>query len=121
MNSAVFEGLEDRNGHIRKEVYEGVNISWVGVQTKGEGCKCKLTKNMFFHSYLLQFCIQKKRKTIEFFPDTTVFLIIEKLALQTDGIKDRVILTNNITLYTCLTYVEPYQNIFEHFFMKIQF
>ena len=31
------------------------------------------------------------------------------------------LLTNNIILYTSLTYVEPYQNILENFGTKIQF
>ena len=54
-NGAVVEGLVDRNGHRRKEVGEEKSVSWVDAQTKGEGCECELTKNIFFHSDLLQF------------------------------------------------------------------
>ena len=54
-------------------VGEGESGSWVGAQTKGEVQECKLTKNMFFDSDLLQLCLKKKRKITEFFLDTTVF------------------------------------------------
>ena len=46
-NSAVVEGLVDRNGHRKKEVCKVNSVSWGGTQTKGEGRKCKLTKNIF--------------------------------------------------------------------------
>ena len=72
-NGAAFEGLSDRNGHRRKEVGEGGIFSWGGAQTKGEGRKYKLTKNMFFHNDLLQLCLGEKRKITEFLPDTTVY------------------------------------------------
>ena len=49
-NGAAVEGLADRNGHRCKEVGEGESVSWGGAQTKGEGCECKLTKKIFFHS-----------------------------------------------------------------------
>ena len=52
-NGAAVEGLTDRNGHRRKEVGEGKSVSWGGARTKGKGCECELTKNIFFHSYLL--------------------------------------------------------------------
>ena len=52
-NGAEFKVIEDRNGHIRKEVDEGVNISWVGVQTKGGVHKRKLAKKILLHSDLL--------------------------------------------------------------------
>ena len=72
-NVTAVEGLADRDGHRRKEVGEGKSVSWGGAQTKGEGCECKLTKDMFFHNDLLQLCLKKKQKITEFFPDTTVF------------------------------------------------
>ena len=68
-------GLADINGHIREEIGEGESVSWGGAQTKGECCECKLTKNIFFHSDLLQFCLKKKRKITEFFPAATFFTI----------------------------------------------
>ena len=68
-------------------VGEGGSGSWGGARTKGEVHECELTKNMFFHSDLLQMCLKKKRKITEFFPDTTVFLMIKKLELQTNEIK----------------------------------
>ena len=40
-------------------VGEGKSGSWGGAQTKGEVRKCQLTKNMFFHSDLLQLCLKK--------------------------------------------------------------
>ena len=72
-NGAAVEGLADRNGHRSKLVGKGNSFSCGGARTKGEGCECKLTKNMFFHSDLLKLCHKKKRKITEFFPDTTVF------------------------------------------------
>ena len=63
----------DRNGHRNKEVGKGESVSWGGAQTKGEGHECELTKNMFFHSDLLNLCPKKKRKITEFFPDSTIF------------------------------------------------
>ena len=49
-NGAAVEWLADRNGNRRKDAGEGKIVSWGGAQTKGEGCECKLTKNMFFQS-----------------------------------------------------------------------
>ena len=72
-NGAAVEGLADRNWHRKKEVGKGEIVSWGDARTKGEGRECELTKNMFFHSDLLQLCLNKKRKITEFFPDTTVF------------------------------------------------
>ena len=72
-NGAAVEGLADRNGHRKKEVGKGKSISWGGARTKGEGCECKLTKNMVFHIYLLKLFHMKIWKITEFFPDTTVF------------------------------------------------
>ena len=75
---------------------------------------------MFFHSDLLKLCQKEKRKITEFFLDTT-FFAIKKLCCKVMKKKDRVLLTNHIVLYTRLTYVEPYQNILEHFCTKMQF
>ena len=72
-NGAAVEGLVYRNGHRRKVVGEGKSVSWGGAGTKGKGCKCKLTKNMFLHSDLLKLCLKKKHNIFDFFPDTTVF------------------------------------------------
>ena len=72
-NGAAVEELDDRNGHRRKVVGEGKIFSWGGARTKGKGRKCKLTKNMFLRSDLLNFCLKKKHNITEFFPDTTVF------------------------------------------------
>ena len=68
-NGAAVEGLEDINGHRKKKAGKGKSVSWGGAQTKGEGCECKLTKKMFFHSDLLKLYHKKKRKIAEFFPD----------------------------------------------------
>ena len=40
-----------------------------------------------------------------------LFFTIRKLILQTNDIKDRDILTNQIVVYTRFTYLKPYQNI----------
>ena len=72
------EVLADRNGHRRKVLGEGKRVSWGGARTKGKGRKCELTKNMFLHSDLLNFCLKEKRKINELFPDTTVFYELMK-------------------------------------------
>ena len=56
-NGAAVEGIADRNGHRRKVVGEEESVSWGGERTKGNGCKCELTKNMFLHSDLLKLCL----------------------------------------------------------------
>ena len=48
-SGAAVEGIPERNAHICKELGEGKSVSWGCARTKGEGCKYKLTKNMFFH------------------------------------------------------------------------
>ena len=72
-NCAAVEGLEDKNGHRKKEVVKGKIVSWGGAQTKSEGCECKLTKNMFFHGDLFKLCHEKKRKITEFSPQHHCF------------------------------------------------
>ena len=72
-NGAVVEGMDDRNGHIRKVLGEGESVSWGDAQNKGKGRECVLTKNVFLHSDLLKLCLKKKHNISEFFPDTTVF------------------------------------------------
>ena len=72
-NGAAVEGLIDRTGHRGKLVGKGKSVNWGGAQTNGEGHECELTKNVYFHSYLLKLCHMKRRKISEFFPDTTVF------------------------------------------------
>ena len=119
-NGAAVEGLVDRNGHRKKELGKGKSVSWGGAQTKGKGREHELTKNMFFHSDFMKLC--HKKNVISLSSSLTpLFFTIKKLAIRTNEIKDRLILTNHIVLYTCLTYVEPYQNILEHFCTKIQF
>ena len=75
------------------------------------GAKLWTHQKYFLAQYFVDFS--------ELFPDNTVFTI-RKLALRTNGIKYRDLLTNQIVLYTCLTYVEPYQNILKHFFTKMK-
>ena len=58
-NGAEVEGIADRNEHRCKEVGKWKSISWGGARTKGEGHKCKLTKNMFFHSDWLKLYHEK--------------------------------------------------------------
>ena len=85
-NGFAVGGLADMNVHGRKVVGEGESVSWGGARTKGKGREFELTKNMFFHSYLLKLCLNKQHNISEFFPDTTVFYNY-KLALQTNEIK----------------------------------
>ena len=56
-NGFAVEGLADRNGHRWKVVGEVKSVSWGGGWTKGKGCECKLTKNMFLHSDVLKLCL----------------------------------------------------------------
>ena len=72
-NEAAFEGVVDNNGIIQKVVDEGTSVSWGGAQTKVEGRKCEVTKNVFLQSDLLKLCLKKKHNITEFFPHTTVF------------------------------------------------
>ena len=71
-NGDAVEGLADRNGHRRKVVGEGKNVSWRGARTKGKGQECKLTKNMILHSDIFKLRLKEKHKITEFFSDTTV-------------------------------------------------
>ena len=70
------------------------SVSWGGAKTKGE--------------------LKSVSSSL-----TQLFFTIKKLAMRTNGIKNRVLLTNHIELYARLTYVEPYQNILEHFCTKM--
>ena len=72
-NFGVVEFILDRSGHTRKEVGEGESVTRGGAQTKGKVCESKLTKNVFFHSDLLQLCLEKLKIT-DFFPDKKGFL-----------------------------------------------
>ena len=45
-NGASVEGLADRNGHRRKVVSEGKNVSWGCARIKGKGRECKPTKKV---------------------------------------------------------------------------
>ena len=72
-NGTSVEVLTDRNGRRRLVVGEGKSVSWGGARTKGKGCECECTKEMFLHSDLLKLCLKKKRKINEFFPETTIF------------------------------------------------
>ena len=93
-------------------VSEGESVSWGGARNKDKGRECKLAKKMFLHSDLLNFWLNKNTTSLSS-SLTPLFFTIRKLALQTNKIKYREILTNQIVLYTRLTYVKPYQNILE--------
>ena len=85
-NGAAVEGLAGRNCCRCKEVGEGKIEIWGGAQTKGEGRECKLTKHMFFHSDLLQLCLNKNGISLSS-SLTPLFFTIKKLALRTNEIK----------------------------------
>ena len=93
-------------GALKGVVVEGESVSWGGAQTKGEVHKHELAKKMFLHSDLLTSLSSSL---------TQLCFTIGKLALRGNGEKDREVLTNQIVLYTRLTYVKPYQNILEQF------
>ena len=92
-------------------VGEGKSGSWGGALTKGEVRECEITK-ICSSTVISWSCVWRKRKITELFPDTT-FYLIRKLALRINKIKDKVLLTNHIVLYTSLTYVKLYQNILQ--------
>ena len=72
-NGTTVEGIANRNGHRHKVVGEGESVSWGGARTKGKVRECKITKNMFLHSDMLQLCLKKNHSVTELFPNTTVF------------------------------------------------
>ena len=61
---AAVEGVADSNGHRQKVVGEGKSVSWGGAWNKGKGHECELTKNMFLHSDLLNFCLKKNVRSM---------------------------------------------------------
>ena len=63
-NGAAVEGLENINGHRKKEVGKGKIFSWGGARNKAEGHECKLTKKMFSHSDLLKLCHKKNGRSL---------------------------------------------------------
>ena len=85
-NGASVEGLADRNGHRRKVVGKGKNVSWGGARTKGKGRECELTKKMFLHSDLLKLCLKKNGRSMSS-SLTQLCFTIRKLALRTIDIK----------------------------------
>ena len=113
-NGAAVEGLADRNGHIWKVVGEGKSVSWGGARTKGKGRECKLTKTMFLHSDMLIFCLKKNTTPLSS-SLTQLRFTIKKLCCKVMGRKYGDPLTNQMIIYTVLTYNKPYRNIFEHF------
>ena len=87
------------------------SVSWGGARTKGEVHKRELTKNMFLHSDLLTSLTSSL---------TQLFLGLEKSRCEVIRQKDRELLTNQIVLYTYLTYVKPCQNILEQFWTNLK-
>ena len=114
VNGSTVEVLADRNGHRRKVVGEGKSVSWGGARTKGKGSEFELTKKMFLHSDMLKLCLKKNTTSVSS-SLTQLCFTIRKLALRTNEIKNRELLTNQIVVYPRLTYVKHYQNILEQF------
>ena len=85
-NGDAVDGMDYRNGHRRKLVGEGKSVSWGGARNKGKGRECKLTKEMFFHSDMLKLCLKKNTTSLSS-SLTPLFLMIRKLAMQTNEIK----------------------------------
>ena len=85
-NGAAVQGLADSPGHIRKVVGEGKSVSWGSAWTKGEGCKCTLTKKMFLHIYFLKLCLKKNTTSLSY-SMTQLCFTIGKLALRGNGVK----------------------------------
>ena len=100
---AKYQALEivyrTHDGAVEGVVGEGESASWVFARTKGEVNKRRMTNKMFFHSDLLASLSSSL---------TPLLFTIRKLALRTNEIKDRELLTNQILLYTRLTYVETH-------------
>ena len=82
------------------------SVSWGGAQTKGEVHKRELTNKMFLHIDFLTSLTSSL---------TPLFLQLENLHCELMTYKDRELLTNQIVVFIRLTYVKPYQNIFERF------
>ena len=82
------------------------SASWGGAQTKGEVHKREFTNKMFLHSDFLTSLTSSL---------TPLFLQLENSHCELIRQKDRELLTNQIIVYTHLTYVKPYQNILEQF------
>ena len=92
-------------------VGEVKSVSWGGARTKGEVHKRKLTKRIFLHSDLLTSLTSSL---------TPLFLRSVNSCCEQMIKKDRELLTNQIVLYTSLTYVKPYHNIFEQFLTNLK-
>ena len=73
LGDIILPNLKRRKFSTKQVVGEGKGGIWGDALTKGEVHECKLIKNIFVHSDLLQFCLKKKRNITEFFPDTTIF------------------------------------------------
>ena len=99
------QGIEGVVGEVK-------SVSWGGARTKGEAHKRELTNKMLLHSDFLTSLSSSL---------TPLFFMNKNSRCELMGKKYRLLLTNHIVLYARLTYVEPYQNILEHFCTKIQF
>ena len=80
------EGLSGSNGHRQKVLGEGESVSCRGARTKGKGCECKLTKNMFLHSDMLNFFLNKNITSMSY-SLTQLYLTIRKLGFRGNGVK----------------------------------
>ena len=102
--------LRTRRGHWRGGRWRGK--CQLGRCTNQRWCaKERTTKDMFLHSDFLT------ALTSSLIP---LFFTIRKLALRANEKKYRELLTNQIVLYTHLTYVKPYQNILEQFWTNLK-
>ena len=109
-NSSVGNCLPRICRGVEGVVGEGKIVSWGGARTKGEVHKRELANKMFLHSDLLTSLTSSL---------TPLFLRLENLHCKLMTYKDRELLTNQIVVYTRLTYVKPYQNIFELFWTNL--
>ena len=120
VNGSAVEGLTDRNGNRNKVVGGEKSFSWASVKTKGDRRECKLTKNMFLHIDFFKLWL--RTNTILLCSSLIqLCFIIRKLALWSNRVKNIELVTNQIGLYTRLTYVKPYKKFLDHFWTNFQF
>ena len=58
-NGAAYEEIVYKNRHKQKLLGERESVSWKGVWNKDKGRDFELSKNMFLHNDMLNFCIDK--------------------------------------------------------------
>ena len=119
-NGAAVEEISERNWYRQKVVGEGKFVSWGGAWTKGEVREWKLTKNIFLHSDLLNFCLERNTTSLSS-SLTQRCLTIIKIALRSNGAKRyRSINQSNHNMHK-FDLRQNLQKILEHFCVDFKF